>query len=338
MYKRSLLIAGLILLFTFGLNAKPTTIKFATLAPDGSTWMDVMNAFKQAVEDSTDGQIVFKIYSGGVQGDEVDVLRKMRFRQLHSAGFTGVGLGEILPEVRILDAPFLFRSYDEIDFISDKFFDRFAAAFEEKGFVLLGWAEVGFVYIYTNTPVRQPSDFKGVKMWMWEGDPLAQATFEAFNVHPIPLSITDVLTSLQTGLIDGVYTSPMGCVTLQWFTKLKYVLDLPLANSNGAVLVSKQVFNRLSKEHQNILRRLGRKYFDELTRRSRIDNNKSQQEMLKSDIKKITIDDPAEIKKFESIGAEARRELVGRLYDQQLLDKVEKAVRQYRHQQKTGGE
>ncbi|MGD9489211.1 MAG: TRAP transporter substrate-binding protein DctP [Calditrichaceae bacterium] len=320
------------LLFAFAsVYGQSTTIKFATLAPDGSTWMNIMKEFSGEIEKLTNGQVKFKIYPGGVQGDDKDVLRKMRINQLHSAGFTGVGLGEILPEVRILDSPFLFRNHEEVDYVSEKFFNRFAKGFEEKGYILLGWAEVGFVYIYTNKPVYGTGDLKGVKMWMWEGDPLAEATFKAFDVNAIPLSVTDVMTSLQTGLIDGVYISPLACVGFQWFTKVKYVLDVPLANSNGAVLISKKIFEKLSPEQQKIVREAGMKYFTELVRLSRGDNQKSIDEMLKYGIKMEKIGDPAILSNFEDIGKKARRDLVGKLYDEKLLNDVEAAVLEYRN-------
>jgi len=317
------------------LAAKTVIIKFATLAPEGTTWMKVMRQFSEDVYTSTGGAVKFKIYAGGVQGDEKDVLRKIRINQLHSAGFTGVGLGEILPEVRILDAPFLFKNHREVDYVDDRFFERFAQKFDQKGYILLGWAEVGFVYIYTNVPVHEVSDFKGVKMWTWEGDPLAEATFRAFGINPIPLSVTDVMTSLQTGLIDGVYTSPLACVALQWFSKIKYMLDLPLANSNGAVLVSKRIFNKIDPENQKILRQKGRKYLQKLTELSRRDNQKAIETMLKKGVKKIVISNPEQIQKYNAIGRQARQNLVGKLYGQTLLDEIEQAVSDFRTQQQS---
>jgi len=323
----------LILLSLQLLQAKTVIIKFATLAPEGTTWMKVMRQFSDAVYKSTNGAVKFKIYAGGVQGDEKDVLRKIRINQLHSAGFTGVGLGEILPEVRILDAPFLFKNHQEVDYIDDKFFERFAQKFEQKGYILLGWAEVGFVYIYTNVPVHDVADFKGVKMWTWEGDPLAEATFRAFGINPIPLSVTDVMTSLQTGLIDGVYTSPLACVALQWFSKIKYMLDIPLANSNGAVLVSKRIFKKIKPEHQKILRQKGREYLQKLTERSRQDNQKSIETMLTKGVTKIAISSRQQLQNYNAIGKQARQNLVGKLYDQSLLDEIEQAVSDFRKQE-----
>jgi len=318
-----ILLAGLV-------SAQSVTIKFATLAPDGSTWMNVMKDFSTALKEKSGGTINFKIYPGGIQGDEKDVIRKIRINQLHSAGFTGVGLGTILPEVRVLDTPFLFKSKEEVDYIGQKFFERFANGFEDKGYVLLGWAEVGWVYIYSNKPVKVKEDIKGVKMWMWEGDPIARATFQAFDVNPIPLSITDVLTSLQTGLIGGIYSSPLACVALQWHTKVDYVLDVPLANSSGAVLISKRMFNKLSAEQQQILKEEGKKYFTELTLLSRDDNEKSKKTMFDYGMNRTEIKDTALYAEFEARGKKARNALVGELYDQQLLTDVENALKAYR--------
>ncbi len=315
-----------------------TKIKFATVAPEGSTWMNIMDEFSKAVKDATAGEVEFRIYPGGVAGDELNVLRKIRVGQLHSGGFTGFGLGEILPEVRILDLPFLFQSKEEVDHISGQLFDFFAAKFEDKGFILLGWAEVGFVYTFTNKAINKISDMKGVKMWMWEGDPVAEATFKSFGISPIPLSISDVLTSLQTKLIDGIYVSPLACVALQWHTKVDYMLDLPLANSNGAVLLDKRQYDKLSPEHQTKLRELSLQYFSKLTGMSREDNEKSLKLIKEEGIKFTEITDKKQIDSFYASGRQARRSLVGKLYDEQLLNRVENSLEDFRQNNTAGGE
>ncbi len=326
--RRYILVA--LMVFSVGLVFGQTKIRFATVAPVGSTWMNVMKEYANAVEDATNNEIKFKIYPGQVAGDEKDVLRKIRIGQLDSGGFTGTGLGEILPEVRIMDSPFLFRSYEEVDFIAEHFFDYFAERFEEKGFILLGWAEVGWVYVFTNKPIRTLEDMNGVKMWMWEGDPIAEATFRAFNISPIPLSITDVLTSLQTNLINGVYISPYACTVVQWHTKVKYMLDLPLADSNGAVLISKKKFNKLSDTEKETLKKLSREYFDQLTQLSRIDNAESLELLKETGITFTTIDDKNKIDSFYESGKKARRDVIGKLYDEDFLLKVEDLLDKYR--------
>jgi TRAP-type C4-dicarboxylate transport system substrate-binding protein len=307
-----------------------TKIRFATVAPEGSTWMKVMRDYAKAVEDATNNEIKFKIYPGQVAGDEKDVLRKIRIGQLDSGGFTGTALGEISPEVRIMDSPFLFNSYEEVDFIADQYFDYFSKKFDEKGFILLGWAEVGFVYVFTNKPINALEDMNGVKMWMWEGDPIAEATFKAFNISPIPLSITDVLTSLQTNLINGVYITPYACTVVQWHTRVKYMLDLRLADSNGAILISKKKFNRLSESHQEILKNLSREYFEQLTDKSRKDNAESLELLKETGITFTTIDDKNKVSSFYQSGKKARRDLIGKLYDEDFLLKIEGLLEKYR--------
>ncbi len=320
----------LLITITLTINAA-TKIKFATVATEGSTWMKVMHELAKAVEDSTNGDVKFKIYPGAVQGDEKDVLRKMRIGQIHSAGFTGFGLGEILPEVRIMDAPFLFNTYEEVDYVSNKLSDHFAQKFEEKGYILLGWAEVGFVYVFTNTPINDIKDMSGVKMWMWEGDPIAEAAFTSMDISPIPLSLTDVLTSLQTNLINGVYISPLACTALQWHTKVKYMLQLPLADSNGAILITKKKFSKLTPEQQNILKYFAAKYLKKLTQLSREDNAKSLELIKKAGIQFTNITDENQLKSFSEAGKKARQSLVGKLFDQEFLTQVENYILDFRN-------
>ncbi len=323
-------ILSALLLLNFG-YAQKYEIKFATLAPEGSTWLKVMDEYNSEVQKLTNGEVKFKIYAGGVQGDEKYVLRKIRLGQLQSAGFTGVGLGGILPEVRILDTPFLFRDTSEVDYITGLLYDEFSKKFEDVGFVLIGWTEVGFVYVYANKPVRSLEDLKGIKMWMWEGDPVAEATFKALGVSPIPLSITDVLTSLQTNLLDAVYTSPLACVTLQWYTRVKYMMDAPLADAAGAVLISKRTFDKLPPNYQEILHNKGRAYMKKLVRLSRKDNAESIELMKKNGIQLVNVPE-ANLEQFREAGEKARQNLVGKLYSQELLDKVENSLQQFRAQ------
>jgi len=305
-------------------------IKFASLAPEGSTWLNVMKEYDQAVREESGGQLGFKIYSGGVLGDDKTVLRKIRLGQLHSAGFTGVGLGEILPEVRILDSPFLFRSYDEVDFIINKFYDKFSRAFEEKDYILLGWAEVGFVYVFSQKPIQTKADMDGVKMWMWEGDPVAEATFEALGIAATPLSVIEVMTALQTGMIDAVYNSPLAAIAMQWFTKAKYMMEMPLADASGAVVISKKTFDELPPDFQQILLKNGKVYFNKLIKLSRQDNATAIETLKQNGIKITSAPPMSAQKKFEEDGKMARRLLIGKLYSEELLTQVENALVEYR--------
>ena len=319
----------LLLLCAMNLSAQQFTIKFATLAPEGSTWINVMKEYDQAIRKESGGRLGFRIYAGGVAGDEKDVLRKIRLGQFQSAGITGVGIGEIAKSARILDAPFLFKNHAEVDYVVEQYDAELRKEFEAGGYVLLGWAEVGFVYVFTNTPVTKVDDMRNVKMWEWEGDPVADATFKAFGINPIQLSITDVLTSLQTGLINGMYTSPYAGVSLQWYTSTKYMLEYPLTNASGAVVIAKKEFDKMPPDLQEILLRNGKQLMRKLTELSRKDNIKSL-EILKKNKITFTKPEAKEIPRYEEIGKNARRLMVGRLYSEDLLTRVEKSIADFR--------
>ncbi|MEI7527830.1 MAG: TRAP transporter substrate-binding protein DctP [Elusimicrobiota bacterium] len=307
-----------------------TMIKFATLAPEGSTWMKAMRQYTAEVSSKTANRVQFKIYAGGVSGDEKDVVRKIRLGQLQAGGFTGVGIGEIAPEIRLLDTPFLFKNSAEIDHIYKTFDADFRKYFETRGYVLLGWAEVGIVNVFSNSPVTKPEDMRSVKIWMWEGDPIAEAMFDALKVKPIPLSVTDVMTSLQTGMINGVYGSPLSVIALQWFSRMKYVFSLPITNASGAVVLAKKTFDALSGSDQKTLLDLGDKHLRALTLQSRKDNTQSLT-VLKN--KKLVFTDPAGpavVAEFEKAGDTARQSLVGKMYPKELMDRLEAALKAFR--------
>jgi TRAP-type C4-dicarboxylate transport system substrate-binding protein len=154
-------------------SAQQYSIKFATIAPEGSTWVKVLRDLDKALRDQSAGRLGLKIYPGGVAGDEKDVIRKIRLGQYNAGGFTGVGVNDAAKKLRILDSPFLFRSYDEADFITQRFENDFVQALNDGGFVLLGWAEVGFLYIFSDVPIASLDDLRRTKPWLWEGDPIA---------------------------------------------------------------------------------------------------------------------------------------------------------------------
>jgi TRAP-type C4-dicarboxylate transport system substrate-binding protein len=310
-------------------SAQEYTVKFATIAPEGTTWMNVMREYDAAIRKESGGHLGFKIYAGGVQGDEKTILRKIRVGQLHSGGFTGLGMGEIAPKVRILDSPFLVRGEDEIDMLYKDFGKEFEKAFEDGGYVLLGWAEVGFVNVFASTPIRKSADLKGLKMWTWEGDPVAETAFRTLGINPIPLSVIDVMTSLQTGLVDAFYATPYTAIAMQWYARVKYMVDVPLADAAGAVLVSKKFFDQLPKDLQEILLRNGRLYISKLTQLSRKENAEAMKELKKRGITVLTANEK-DLQEYVEVGSRSRRVLTGRLYSEEFLNRIEKSIDDFR--------
>jgi TRAP-type C4-dicarboxylate transport system substrate-binding protein len=301
---------------------KKNRIKFATLAPEGSSWMKEMRRLADEVKQKTEGRVTFKFYPGGVSGDERDVIRKIRIGQIHAAGFTGVGLGQILPEVRILDLPFLFETDQEIQHVYEKLNGYFADKFEEKGYVLLGWVPVGWVHFFSTQEIQSVEDIKKTKPWMWEGDPLVEETYKALDVKPVPLSVTDVLMSLQTGLLDTIYASSQGALALQWFTKVKYMSKLRMGYATGAVLISKKKFNSLPDDCKPVLKKLSEKYLKRLVETIQRDNAASIKIMQDNGVQLSELPKKKVIEEFHQAGAVARKNLVGKLFPPKLLETV----------------
>jgi TRAP-type C4-dicarboxylate transport system substrate-binding protein len=265
---------------SFSVGAEPQRVlKFATLAPSGSTWMNLLEDWGNEVRTRSEERLIFKFYPGGVQGDEPDVLKKMRFNQLQGGAFTGYGIGRMYSPARVLELPFLFRDVDEIDYVRSRFTTQFQDGFSANGYELLGWMEVGFVHMFSTEPVASIEEMKSRRVWLWQGDPLGQAFFTASGISPVPLSIVDVYTSLSTGLIDTVYCTPLAAIALQWFTKTKYVSSISLTNGMGGLVVSKRFFDSLPADLQTLLRDTGRVAGERLIEATRADNEQSLGEL-----------------------------------------------------------
>jgi TRAP-type C4-dicarboxylate transport system substrate-binding protein len=310
--------------------AEPLTIKFATVAPEGSTWMNTMKEIEKTIREKTQGQILFRVYAGGVAGDELDALRKIRIGQLQSAAFSGVGFGQILPSVRVLDLPFLFRNDKEIDLVHREMQGFFAEQFRQKDFELLTWAEVGNVHLFSQEPIRKVGDLAKLKVWTWSGDPIAKETFSAMGNNPIPLAITDVTTALNTGMIDTVYAPPLGAIALQWNLYVKHMTSLPLAHSTGAVLVSKSFAQKIPPEHFKIIKEEFHRSMERLTIELRKQTEESVALIEKGGIKIVPMPQDAELKEFYKVHDRVASALTGKLYPKDVLEKVYELLKKNR--------
>jgi TRAP-type transport system periplasmic protein len=309
------------LLVSTGANAQDYEISVATVAPEGSLWMKEMHKLDDKLREKTDGHVSFKFYAGGVAGDDKTVLEKIKGGQFVGAGLTGVGLGEIYPGIRVMEIPFTFRTYEEVDYVMRKLSKYFKKKFEAKGFKVLGWVDQGFVYIMSTHKIASKEDMKKSKPWVWDVDPLATAAFASFGINPIPLSIENVATSLDTGMIDTFYISPVAAIALQWYRKAKYMVNFPVVDGAGAIVISKDFFDKLPPEYQVILETLCSKYLRSLSAKTRKANDKAILTLQKKGLG-IVNPTPADIKEFEAVGVKASDSMADKLYSKKLLNKV----------------
>jgi len=336
--KATFLLVGIfILLFTgywTSVEAKERyIIKLATLAPEGTPWMNTFHKVNEEIKKRTSGMVTLRAYPGGVLGGDRDMIRKIRIGQIHGAGFTGMGLGTINGDIFVMEIPFLFQNYEEVDYALDRMNDYFRRGFEKKGYMLLGWSEIGFVYLLSNVPVTSVKDIKGTKVWLWEGDPIARPVLRKAGVAPIPLGIPDVLMALQTNLIDVVYASPLAAIALQWFTKVKYMTDLPLIYSLGGILLSKRMFDKIPANLQEIVKDVFHNHVSLLNVRTRKDNDEAIRVMQKQGIKLVSPTDE-ETKEFKRISLEAIDELGDKVFSKDVLVQVKSHINQYRKARK----
>jgi TRAP-type C4-dicarboxylate transport system substrate-binding protein len=311
-------------------NAKPRhTFKIASLAPEGSVWVNAFKDFAQEVTNKTNGEIAFRIYPGGVMGDDRAMYRKMRVGQLHGGGFTMTGISEIVPDFRIMAIPFLFHSYEEVDHVSSQLQPLFKKRFTENGLQLLAMTEVGFIYTFSNQPRVTVSDLQQAKTWAPTDDPLTAAFLNELGVSPITLSIPDVLSSLQTGLIDTAFNSLYGSIILQWFTKAPYVTDQPYGYAYGGFIMSKKAIEKLSSEHADIIKITAEKYFPDLIRKTRESNRDSRTVLSKQGVKFVKTTDDV-IKTLEEHRDSAIKKVRGKSFSEEAYQSLQSALSQYR--------
>jgi TRAP-type C4-dicarboxylate transport system substrate-binding protein len=309
----------------------PVVIKMATLAPKGTALAKAFEEMSREITRKTSGAVVFKTYWGGVQGDEKDVLRKIRLGQLHGGGFMGPGLGQVVPEVRVTEIPYVFRNYEEVAYVRKRLQPEMERRFEEKGFKVLGWMDLGFIYTFSKVPIIDLATARRQKWWAMEGEPMSMAIYQALGITPVSLSISDVATSLSTNLIDCANSTPFGAVAFQWYTKFKYMVGYPSTNIQGATIVRMDTWNRIPPACRKVIMEVADAQHQKIERVTRQEDERSVELLVKSGIRIVQYDIHArEMQYVFEAAQKARESLVGRLYTRELLDRTLACLEEYR--------
>ncbi len=310
--------------------AQAATLKIATVTPEGSQWMKDMRASAKEIRELTDGRVQIKYYGGGVMGDDDKVLGKIRIGALHGGAFTSSALAARYPDLNLYGLPLVFDSEDEAAYVRERLDGRLREGLEEAGFVSFGFAAGGFAVLMSNTPVRSLDDLKGKRVWVPEGDPISYASMEALSLSPVTLPLTDVLTGLQTGLLDIVAVSPIGALVLQWHTKLQYVNDLPLVYTVGFMAVEKRAFEKLSQADQGIVREVMEKTYASFDKVNLMDNREAYDALLNTGIENVPFD-TAEFERVRKRLLDTNRRLVEQSeISDDLYDEMMQHVEEYR--------
>ena len=295
-------------------------IRIATLAPNGSSWMKVFNAWNRTVQKQTNGTLKLRFYPGGSQGDERDFVRKMRAGQVDGASVTTMGLSQVVRSALVLTVPGILSEYEELDKVRDALGERFEAMFDEAGYTVLAWGDVGKTRLFSTERIVRPSELKQRRPWAWKDDLIFTEYLDVVGANPVRLGVPEVYPGLQTRMIDTVPASALAAVSMQWYTRLAY---LSKGNSGiivGATLVRKDKLDALSEEHRKVLLETSRRVEEALKKSIRRDDANAYEAILKRGL--IAVDTSEHDDEWKAVNRQVRDRLAGRVYPKSLLEAV----------------
>jgi TRAP-type C4-dicarboxylate transport system substrate-binding protein len=284
-----ILLAAMAMLLLNSSIANARVLKIATVSPDGTFWMQEMRAGAEEIRKKTQGRVEFKFYPGGVMGSDESVLRKIRIGQLQGGAVTSSSMTPIAPDIAIYELPYLFDSLDQVDYVRSKMDAGLIQALEKKGFIGFGFAEGGFSYMMSDEPLLSVAEMSGKKVWLPSNHDVGEAVFSSAGISPVPLPLSDVLTGLQTGLIDTIIAPPIGAIALQWHTKIKYVMDEPLTYFSALLVIDKKAFNKLNDEDRETVRSIMGDAFKRINDQNRKDNTAAKQALMNQGIEFVQL-------------------------------------------------
>ena len=303
-------------------GALATTIKIATISPEGTFWMKQMRAGAKEIKEKTQGRVKFKFYPGGVMGNDDSVLRKIRIGQLHGGAVTIGALSQSTPDTTIYGLPFLFNSIDDAAKIRKTTDPMITKEIEDDGFVSFGFAQGGFTYLMSKEQINSLDDLRKQKSWVPEKSDVGLSVYSYIGVTPISLPLSDVLTGLQTGLINTIITSPIGALALQWHTHVGYVVDLPLNYLAAMMIVDKKVFDKLSEPDQAIVREVMGKVYEKIGEQNRVDNIAAREALINQGVKFVKLNDK-EKEEWDELGMSVTKDMIQKYdYSKELYKAV----------------
>ena len=304
-------------------------IKIATKTPENFKSARLVKQMTQEIKEETDGNVQFKVYYGGVKGSGRDLLLKMKSGEIQGGEFTAGEASSVLNDLQIMNIPLMFNNYEEVDYVLDRIGPHFQNELGKRGYVVLGWLEVGFGYIMSNDPIAGRADLQGKKVWIPQGDPIGQAALEAMGVSPVPMTISDVMVSLQTGQINTVANSLVGAIALQWYTRVKYITDIPLLYVYGLLMITKDAYDTIPVEYRETVDRIVDRTFEELKTDIRKDNLDSRETLTKQGIQFVPVP-AAQRQELEEIMTGVNKDLAGKEFKGEALQHAQEVLKEFR--------
>lgn len=309
-------------------------VKMATLAPDGSTYHLILKEMAEKWKTATQGRVVVRLYPGSVAGDDSDVVRKMRLGSLNAGLLTSAGVSAVDKSVMALQVPMLYSSYEEVDHVLSVYGPKLEASLEAKGFVVLNWADAGWVRFFTKTPVRTPDELKPLKLFAWGNDTEYTEIWKNAGFSPVPLPSTEISTALQTGLVSALPTTPQAAVLLQWYQHAKNMTDVKWALLLGATMIGKPTWDKISPEDQKAIRAASAEAGARLRAESRASEERDVAAMQKRGLNVVAVDAKTEAL-WRAAAEAAYPKARGKIVPEAAFDEARKILADFRAKKAT---
>jgi TRAP-type C4-dicarboxylate transport system substrate-binding protein len=300
------------------------TLRIASLAPAGSSWMKVLNAWKKTLEDETEGRLKLRFYPGGSQGDERDFVRKMRVGQLDGGVVTMTGMSMLVRPMVILVLPGFLDTYEKLDRVRLKMADQFEKMFQDEGFMMVAWGDAGKTRLFSQNKIERPSDIKSMRPWMWKDDLVFIEFYDVIGANGVRLGVPEVYPGLQTKMVDVVTSSALTAVALQWYTRVKYMTGHNSAIIAGGMVMRKEKIDSLPPDLREAFLESSKRVETLLNKTIRRDDQKAYEVVLKKGI--IATDTGKYQAEWDGAAKEVRDRMTGRVFSKELLQAVAAAA------------
>ena len=228
-------------------------IKLGTIAPKNSVYHEVLLRMRQTWREISAGAVDLTIYPGGVAGDEVTMLRKMRAGQMQGALISGSGMSFLDEGISALQVPLMFDSLEEFDFVRSKLAPTLEDRLHAKGFTVLGWGDAGWAYFFAVREFSTPSELRDMKLYTSKGDDEMLRLYSEFGLNPVPLDLTELQANLETGLVEVFAVPPLVAAGYQWFASAPHMLNMRFLPIVGAVLIANDTWEAIPEEQRLLM-------------------------------------------------------------------------------------
>ena len=301
------------------------TLRIASLAPAGSSWMKILNAWNKTLQEKTDGKLKMRFYPGGSQGDERDFVRKMRVGQLDGGVVTMTGMSMLVPAMNVLTIPGFLNTYEKLDRVRGKMAPEFEAMFGKENMRLVGWGDAGKTRLFSVEPIKSPNQIKAMRPWVWKDDPIFVEFYQVIGANAVRLGVPEVYPALQTRMVDVISSSALTAVALQWYTRVKYMTAHNSAIIAGGTVMRKDKYDELSPELKEAFDSTAVRAHELLNKTIRKDDEKAYQVVLKKGIVPVEAGDAKA--DWDAAHKKVRDNLTGRMFSKSLLNAVAEAAK-----------